>query len=86
METNATVNEIVDESTQINRLTKELNDLKKKQSEGTLSSAERQQVESEKMALHSQIESLQQEKVSHYHCYYSCCWLTKLILLDVRRE
>ena len=62
VKTNATVNEILDESAKIKRLTKELNDLKERQGAGGLSIAERQQLESEKSELSVQLQSLQQEK------------------------
>lgn len=62
VKTNATVNEILDESAKIKRLTKELNDLKERQGAGELSTAERQQLENEKSELFAQLEILQQEK------------------------
>jgi DNA repair exonuclease SbcCD ATPase subunit len=62
VKTNATVNEILDESEKIRRLTKELNALKEKQSEGGLSDGERNMLQADKEHLQDRLESLQNEK------------------------
>jgi hypothetical protein len=62
VKTHATVNEILDETAKIKKLTKELNDLKERQGVGGLSADERRGLENEKLELFQQLNSLQQEK------------------------
>lgn len=64
VQTNATVNEILDESEKIRRLTKELKALKEREeSRGTvLSDSERESLQADKHQLQSRLESLQNEK------------------------
>ena len=62
VETNATVNEILDESEKIRRLTKELNMLKEKQALGDLSDDERTNLQADKERLQERLRSLESEK------------------------
>jgi centromeric protein E len=62
VQTNATVNEILDESEKIRRLTKELNALREKQTMNNLSDSERDTLQADKDQLQDRLESLQSEK------------------------
>ena len=62
VQTNATVNEILDESEKIRRLTKELKALKEKQVMDNLSDSERNALQADKEELLNRLESLQCEK------------------------
>jgi hypothetical protein len=68
VKTHATVNEILDETAKIKKLTKELNDLKERQVAGGLSTEERKNLENEKLELFQQLNSLQQEKEEQKVC------------------
>ena len=60
--TNATVNEILDESAKIKRLTSELNRLKEKQAVEGLTDGDRVRLEAEREELLKRLESLEHEK------------------------
>ena len=62
MQTNATVNEVLDESAKLRRLTKELNALKDKQRQGGVSESEYVRIEAEKQQLLDALKALQEEK------------------------
>ena len=62
VKTNATVNEILDESAKIKRLTKELNQLKEKQTAEGLTDGDRVRLEAEREELLKRLESLEHEK------------------------
>lgn len=72
VKTNATVNEILDESAKIKRLTKELNDLKEKQAVEGLTDGDRARLEAEREELLSRLESLEHEKDEQKVCSAPC--------------
>jgi uncharacterized protein YacL (UPF0231 family) len=68
VKTNATVNEILDESAKIKRLTKELNELKEKQAVEGLTDGDRARLEAEREELLCRLESLEHEKDEQKVC------------------
>ena len=62
VQTNATVNEVLDDNAKIKRLTRELNELKDMLKGGGLSAGEVEQLHGEKSELLARLESLQNEK------------------------